>query len=273
MTDRPAHFTAVGDAFEPTRYAHSHWGDDHLNGPAVVGLAAKTLETAYGSDEFLPARLTVDLFKAARDVPTTLTTRLVRDGRRVRNAECDVIQNGAAVARAILVCYRRSAAPPGEQWLSGTEFRYPGDPLPGPDQVAGPYVGSDGPGWTRSIAEHQNADRTRFLDRPIDVVAGQPNSPFVRAAMIAESTSLVTNLGTHGVGYINGDLTVGLARLPVDGWLGAQAESHWAGDGIAVGAATLFDSAGPFGSGLITAVANPAAQIDFSTTRFKSMRF
>lgn len=273
MTDRPAHFIAVAGAFEPTRYAHSHWGDDHLNGPAVVGLAARTLEKAYGSDEFMPTRLTVDLFKAARGVPTTLTTRLVRDGRRVRNAECDVIQNGVTVARAILVAYRRSAAPPGEQWLADTDFRYPDGPLPGPHEIAGPYVGSDGPGWTRSIAGHQNADRTRFLDRPIDVVAGEPNSPFVRAAVIAESTSLVTNLGTRGIGYINGDLTVGLARLPVDGWLGVQADSHQTADGIAVGAATLFDSRGPFGSGLITAVANSAAQIDFAKPGLTSMRF
>ena len=90
--------------------------------------------------------------------------------------------------------------------------------------------------------------------------------------MIAESTSLVTNLGTHGVGYINGDLTVGLARLPVDDWVGAQADSHWAADGIAVGTATLFDSRGPFGSGMVTAVANATAQIDFGATTFKGMR-
>ena len=272
MTQRPAHFTAVDGGFEPTRYAQSHWGDDHLNGPAVVGLAARTLEIEYGSAEFMPTRLTVDLFKAARGVPTTLTTRLVRDGRRVRNAECDVVQDGVTVARAILVCYRRSSSPPGEQWLAATEFGYPAGALPGPDEISGPYVGSDGRGWTRSISEHQNADRTRFLDRPIDVVAGEGNTPFVRAAMIAESTSLVTNLGTHGIGYINGDLTVGLARLPVDDWVGAQADSHWAADGIAVGMATLFDSRGPFGSGMVTAVANSAAQIDFGNTTFKGMR-
>jgi hypothetical protein len=47
MTARPAHFI-------------------HLNGPALVGLAARTLERQYGLEEFMPARLTVDLFKAAR---------------------------------------------------------------------------------------------------------------------------------------------------------------------------------------------------------------
>ncbi len=86
------------------------------------------------------------------------------------------------------------------------------------------------------------------MNRTITVVQGQPNSPFVRAAMAAEGTSLVTNLGTAGVGYINGDLTVALSRLPGDEWIGVQADSHLAADGVAVGASTLFDSAGPFGT-------------------------
>ena len=39
MTVRPAHFTQAGeDRYLPTRYAQSHWGADHLNGPALVGL-------------------------------------------------------------------------------------------------------------------------------------------------------------------------------------------------------------------------------------------
>ena len=88
--------------------------------------------------------------------------------------------------------------------------------------------------------------------------------------MVAEATSLVTNLGTEGIGYINGDLTVALSRLPVDDWICIQGDSHWACDGIAVGTATLFDHQGAFGSGMTTAVANPAAQIDFTTRPFGS---
>ncbi len=97
------------------------------------------------------------------------------------------------------------------------------------------------------------------------MVAGQPNTPFVRASVVGEATSLVTHLGTRGVGYINGDLTVGLTRLPVGEWIGVQAESHWAADGVTVGTATLFDGTGPFGSGMVTALANPSAALDFST--------
>jgi acyl-CoA thioesterase len=270
MTQRPAHFTPVADGFQPTGYARSHWGEDHLNGRAIVGLAARAMEKHYGTDDFMPARLTVDLFRAARGVLTTVQVRLVRDGRRVRNVECDVVQRGVPVAHAVLLSYCRSAPPPGELWHAVTKFEMPDDLDARADEL--PYTGSDDVGWSRTVGEHQNSSRTRFLDRTIDVVAGEPNTPFVRAAMIAESTSLTTNLGTRGVGYINGDLTVGLARLPVDGWLGVQADSHFAADGIAVGSATLFDAVGPFGTGLVSALANPAAQIEFTDTDWQGVR-
>jgi len=126
MTARPAHFIPAGeDSYLPTKYAQSHWGADHLNGPALVGLAARSLEDKFGLPEFMPARLTVDLFKAARGVPTTTKVTLIRDGRRVRNSECEIVQDGATVVRATMVQYRRSEPPRGEEWASATEFTWP----------------------------------------------------------------------------------------------------------------------------------------------------
>jgi hypothetical protein len=261
MATPPTFFTLSDDgAFLPSEFALSRWGDDMLNGPAIVGLAARALEHQYGSTGFLPARLTVDLFKAARRVPTTTSLRLVRDGRRVRNTECEVIQQGLVVARAVMVQYRVSAPPPGQEWFASIDFEHPS----GLDDSRTIMIGSDGHGWTETIAEHTNVVRKRFYQRSPDVVAGEQNTPFVRAVTVGEATSLVTNLGTRGVGYINGDLTVALSRLPQGEWIGVQADSHWADDGVAVGGATLFDVAGAFGSGLVTAISNPAAQLDFS---------
>jgi acyl-CoA thioesterase len=267
MSQRPAHFSRIDDdQYQPTQYAQSHWGEDHLNGPAVVGLAAFALESLYGLPEFLPARLTVDLFKAARGVPTTTKAELIRDGRRVRNSECELVQDGVTVARAVLVQYRRAQAPRGTEWVRSEDFSRPAEL----DEARGINIGSDGLGWTSAIVDHQNAARKRCFNRTIDVVENQRNTPFVRAAMAAEGTSLVTNLGTAGVGYINGDLTVALSRLPMDDWIGVEADSHWAADGVSVGASTLFDHTGAFGAGLVTAVSNPAAQIDFGDDPFPS---
>lgn len=267
MSEHPFHFEPSDDgAFLPTRFAQSHWGDDHLNGPAVVGLAARVLESEYGHDEFLPARLTVDLFKAARGVRTTAKTNLLRDGRRIRNTECELVQDGVTVARATLVQYRRAEAPRGAEWVAPGPYEVP----PEVDPARMIHLGSDGLGWTNAIVDHQNTARKRTWSRAVQVVAGSGNSPFVNAVMAAEGTSLVTNLGTAGVGYINGDLTVALSRLPVDEWVGVQADSHWVADGVSVGTATLYDRAGAFGAGMVTAVSNPAAQIDFSADPFPS---
>lgn len=255
------HFFAESDGvFHPTESALSRWGNDSLNGPAVVGLAARCLEREFGAEGFLPTRLTADLFKAARKVPTQVRTRLVRDGRRVRSSECDVVQDGTIVARATMVQYRMSEPPPGQEWVSTESFSPP-------DGVQGAVylVGSDGAGWGAAGSEHQNVSRKRVYHRTIEVVIDETASPFVRTVVAAEATSLVTNLGTQGIGYINGDLTVALSRLPIGDYIGVQANSHWTSAGVAVGDATLFDDIGPFGIGMVTAIANPAAQIDFGT--------
>ena len=257
-------FSEIDGAFHPTESALSRWGHDSLNGPAVVGLAARTLERDFSAPGFRPARLTADLFKAAHRVPTEVRTRLVRDGRRVRNSECDVIQDGTVVARATMVQYRSSAAPPGEEWVAPDDFIGSFAPPPGASGAVY-FVGSDDAGWTSGGAEHQNVSRKRVYHRTIEVVVGEAASPFVRTVVAAEATSLVTNLGTQGIGYINGDLTVAMSRLPIGDYIGVQADSHWCADGIAVGGATLFDDVGAFGIGMVTAIANPAAQIDFGS--------
>lgn len=259
------YFESRGGVLHPTSSAGSGWGSDMISGPAVVGLAAWALERDFQAEGFLPSRLTADLFKAARRVPTEVRTRLVRDGRRVRNCECDIIQDGSVVAHATMVQYRISAPPPGQEWAPPP---FIASFAPPPSALDGLYlVGSDDSQWSGLGGEHQNTARKRVYHRTIDVVEGSAASAFVRAVVAAEATSLVGNLGTKGIGYINGDLTVAISRLPVGAFIGVQGDSHWSSDGIAVSGSTLFDDIGPFGIGMVTAVANPAAQIDFRAPR------
>ena len=262
-TPSPAYFVAEGDhTFRPTPAAAGYWGDGVLSGPAVAGLSAWAIERAHGAPEFMPSRFTIELLKPAGTRPTRVETRLIRDGRRMRNVECDVIQGESIVARATMMAYLRSQAPNVPEWTSRPIFVPP--PNADGDEV---YVGCDAAGWSPMGVQHQNALPKRAYYRGMDPVAGDPASPFVRAVIVAEAaTNLVTNLGAEGIGYINGDLTVALSRLPRSEHLGVQADSRWSADGIAVGNATLFDEDGPFGTGLVTAIVNPAARIDFGAT-------
>lgn len=254
-----AYFTSAGEVFSPTEAAGGHWGAALISGPAVAGIAAYALEREFGRSGFQPARFTIDLLKPAKQVPTAVETRVVREGRRVRYTECDVVQGDSVVARATMVQYLLSEAPPGQEWTSEGSFDAPvgagGDEL---------FVGCDYAGWSVMGVEHQNTARKRAYYRGMDVVAGEPVSPFVRAAIVAEAaTNMVLNMGTHGIGYINGDLTVTLSRLPGSEFIGVQGDSRFAAAGVATGTATLFDDHGPIGTAIVTALANAAAQIDF----------
>jgi hypothetical protein len=256
-----AYFALSGDnTFQPTPAAGGHWGESLISGPAVAGLAARALEHDFGQAGFTPARFTIDLLKPARQVPTRTQTRLIREGRRVRYAECDVIQGNWIVARATAVQYLASEAPPGDEWTTEPEFTAPANA-----KAHEMLVGSNKSGWCALGAAHQNTEPKRAYYRGIDVVVGEKQSPFVRAVVVAEAAAnMVINLGTRGIGYINGDLTVNMSRMPRSEFIGVQGDSRFAAAGVAIGTATLFDEAGPFGTATVTSIANPAAQIDFA---------
>ncbi|OUC80070.1 acyl-CoA thioesterase domain-containing protein [Gordonia lacunae] len=264
-----------GLRYRPTTFAASLWAPGTLNGPAVCGLAARAVEAEFGNDEFVPARCTIDLFKAARDIVTSTRVRLVRSGGRIRVVDVDVVQHpdGAdevVVARGTTVFLRTSTNPPGQRWqrpADAVTFRAP--EIIADDDLS-PRFASDAADdtvgeWEKDMANHQNGHRKRMWSRAAPIVAGEKLTPFQRAVVSAESASLVSNWGSTGIGFINCDLTVALSRLPSGERVGVEADVHIEDDGVSVSNAGLYDAEGMFGTALVTAVNNAAAQIDFTT--------
>ncbi|EON30386.1 hypothetical protein GTC6_22887 [Gordonia terrae C-6] len=265
-----------GIRYRPTTFAASLWAPGTLNGPAVCGLAARAVETEFGDDEFVPARCTIDLFKAARDIVTSTRVRLVRSGGRIRVVDVEVVQHPddgdeVVVARGSTVFLRTSTNPPGQRWHRPAEtvtFRPPA--MTAEDDDLFPRFASDATAgavgeWGRDMAAHQNAHRKRRWSRAAPIVTGEKPTPFQSAVVSAEAASFVSNWGSAGIGFINCDLTVALSRLPSDGRVGVEADLHIEDDGVSVSTAGLYDADGMFGTALVTAVNNAAAQIDFTT--------
>nr|WP_232017186.1 acyl-CoA thioesterase domain-containing protein [Gordonia insulae] len=258
----------------PTVFAQSLWAEGTLNGPAVCALAARSAESDFLISGFRPARFTIDLFKVARDVPTATRGRLVRDGGRIKVAEVDVVQgDGDAevlVARSTTVFVKESANPPGERWTrtdEEIEFRPPVSDVD-PENHFPWYGAPDGDGgiaWSQDMKSHQDGRRKWLWTRAVSTVVGEVPTPFQRAAISGESTSLVCNWGSAGIAFINCDLTVALTRLPVGQRIGVEAASHLEVDGISTSTTNLYDSNGQFGVGIVTGVDNSAATIDFTT--------
>ncbi|QUD82193.1 thioesterase family protein [Gordonia polyisoprenivorans] len=258
----------------PLAYARSLWAPGTLNGPAVCALAAHAAEQRIAEPGFRAARFTIDLFKAAREIPTSTRARVLRSGGRIRVAEVDVVQfpdDSAAeaeviVARATAVFLRESQNPPGQRWQRDARARTFSPPSTAVDDWA-PRFASDAAGvgeWDSNMGNHQNGLRKRVWTRAAPAVVGAELTPFVRAAISAESTSLICNWGTTGIGFINCDLTVALSRLPRGDRIGVEADSHTEHDGISASTAGLYDVDGMWGVGMVTAVNNAAAEIDFT---------
>ncbi|MBM7459045.1 acyl-CoA thioesterase domain-containing protein [Rhodococcus coprophilus] len=265
MPQRPERgfFTEADGVYTPTKYAASPWSDAMLNGPCVSGLVARELENAHAPEGFVPARFTLDLFAPVRNETITFTTTRVRDGNRIRVADANLIQDGKVSARATIVYLRRSAQPPGSVWTRDEHPAPPQEVLDSPPATdTYSWYSSDGR-WSRGRSEHQNAGRKRLWSRQLPVIVGEEQSPFVNIAMVGEGTSFVTNWGDEGVGYINADVTLALSRLPEGLEVGVEADNHIGTDGVAVGTAVLFDRLGPFGTGVVTALANAHRQVDF----------
>lgn len=252
----------------PTDLAQGGWSADMVSGPAVVAALARELEAGHGHAEFHPARLTVDLFAPVRFVPLRVRTRSVREGNRIRVADAEVLQGpDAVVARATLLQIRRGEQPPGRVWHPDHTR------VPPPQHSEAPLAAGEFPlfdsdlspdRWTTDKADHQNASRKRCWRHPYDVVDAERATPFQKAAILSEGTSFLTNWGDEGVGFINADLTVALARLPVSEDMGAEADEHLSDSGVAVGTATMFDRLGVFGVGTTVAVANARRQVSYT---------
>ncbi len=257
-------FTVDGDTYVPGPLAQGPWGAT-VSGHIVGGLLGRAVERAGGDPDLQPARLTVDLLRPTFMNAVVVHTAVRREGKRIRVVDAEIVQDGATAARASAVFLRRGEHPPGEVWSAPA----PMPPLPVDDANLLPDMpfllwayGSD---WTAgtlggTTIEWQGTPAPKFAWvrelRPL--IAGEPVTPFTRAALAGDVTSALTHWGTDGLRYINADFTISLSRLPEGDHIGLAAHSHQSFDGIASGSATLFDQHGPIGSSIAIALAQPA---------------
>lgn len=254
-------FFAVTDGgLVPHPDARSPWSADMLHGRLLAGLAAWAIEREHGDPDLQPVRLTVDLYKSPAMAPTTVATTLVRGGRRVRAVDAVIHVGGVEVARASSLFLRRADAealpvvddaPRTARWDVPDPDELPALPMPSgnpPFEVRAPEgagFGVPGPRrvWMREI-------------RPL--VGDAELTPFVRASLVADFASPLANMGSQGLGYINADLSLHLARLPVGEWLGVATDDRVVGDGVSVAQCPIHDADGPLGWSSVCAVLTPA---------------
>jgi acyl-coenzyme A thioesterase PaaI-like protein len=257
-----AYFTPDDDAFVPTALANGPWGAT-ISGHVTGGLLGHVLDRDAGDPDFQPARLTVDLLRPAAMTPLTARTATIRNGKRLRLVEAELMQSGTVVARASALFLRRGDQPPGEVWRGVVDMpplpENRGDALEGGSMMVWTYGRSPaeaGPGADLTEWGHAGP-KFVWVREPNPVVAGTDLTPLTRAAMAGDVASSLTHYGTAGLQYINADYTLTLSRLPDGPDIGLAALTQSNAAGVAAGSAALFDRHGQIGAATVTALANP----------------
>jgi hypothetical protein len=230
----------------PTPHAQGPWGDT-LGGRMLAGLVAWGVERDHGDADYQPARLTVDMFRAAPLIPLQVTTTTVRRGHRVRVFDASVHdRQGLEVVRGTVVQLRKGAVPPGTVWA-------PPEWTP-PDPESLPRLRPRKQGWWPFDLRY--GERAAWVRELRPFVAEETPTPFLRAALAADVTNGFVNGGDQGLAYINADLTLYLARLPAGEWVGLEVTGHGSDAGVAFGTASMYDLDGRIGHVAVSGVAD-----------------
>jgi hypothetical protein len=261
---------------EPTEHARGPWDPLALHGGAPAALIARAFERVQPGAELEIARLGFEFLKPIPFAELRVSTKIVRDGRRVQEltAELTAVSDGGApgeetIGRASAL---RIKAVPEELPDPARRREQPGpEPvrsLPGPEQgqvvkfalgdtetsslattgmemswLTDPWSLGPGRVWMR-------------LRRPL--VLGEQASPLVRLVATADfGNGVSAELPFDEYLFINADLTIHLWRAPRGEWIGLDAKTVLMDGGAGTAESVLHDEHGPVGRALQTLVVQP----------------
>ncbi|MFC3070886.1 thioesterase family protein [Phenylobacterium soli] len=247
-------FTVKGDHYLPTEAGKGPWNANSLHGRVIIGLLGHEIERLHGAPEFLPARLTVDMYRLPDMSPVEIVTRVVREGYRIKVIDAEFISGGVSAGRATCQLLRKTERPEGEVWKPPSwDVPRPED-IPPPEPRTTPMGGM----WSSRLITggFMTGERRRMWMAEVrELVEGRPLTPFQRVAVAADFASPAANAGDKGLKYINSDVTIYLHREPVSEWVGFEVTDHGDSHGVAFGETRLYDVDGPIGMASCCALA------------------
>lgn len=235
-----------------TSHAAGPWDPSMQHGGAPAALIAHVVEAIPTAVPMQVVRMTIDLLRPVPVGRLTIRSEVIREGRKIQLCAVSLLTGEKECARASVLKIRSGDIPElggmTEQkadvlsvaqskpiietlrrsggFVSGLELR----------SAYGEFGLASGKGpaacWFRSV-------------RPI--IAGETNSPLMRAAMTADFSNGVSSVLGEGWTFLNGDLSINLTRMPVGEWILLDAETWVDPAGIGMAAGRLADERGYFG--------------------------
>lgn len=286
--DRPGGHVSTDDgrltmAIQPTEQARGPWDPRALHGGAPAALIAAAFERMQPGAELRIARLGFEFLRPIPMAPLTLTTRIVRPGRRVQELSAELsatAEDGgeqvvvrASALRVQEISSEVAAAATTPERDAGASAESPsapgqGDAMPPPHAgrpVPFSLSGSDEPSFAASAMEMRWLDDPRALGpRRVwmrlrhPLLPGGELTPLARLAATADfGNGVSAALPFEGFLFINADLSVHLQRQPRGEWIGLDARTRLYDGGTGLAESVLHDVHGPVGRAFQTLVVQP----------------
>ena len=231
------------------------WDPGSQHGGAPSALLTWAIEAVPSPGPVQLARLTIELLRPVPLRPLSLSTEVVRPGRKVQLVRAVLSDGDQEVAAAHGLRLRTADLPLPEG--SAVDERPPAPPATGrPSAPGGLAPEGAPPGF------HNTATELRFteggFDRPgpatawirllVPVVAGRPVSPAMRVAGAADfGNGISWVLPPDRWLFVNPDLSIHLLRLPEGEWIGMRSTTLPGGAGTGVAESALYDEGGRIG--------------------------
>jgi hypothetical protein len=263
---------------QPTEHARGPWDPQALHGGAPAALIADAFERVEPGSGLRIARLGFELLRPIPFAPLTLSTRIVRPGRRVQELAAELSAGEQVVCRASALRVQEVAAEvaaaasangadaPGD----GVDSAASHDALPPPEQARPVRFALDEDNIDRASFA-ASAMEMRWLSDPRErgpgrvwmrlrhpLLEGRELTALARLAATADfGNGVSAELPFERFLFINADLTIHLQRLPRGEWIGLDARTLLHGGGSGLAESVLHDVHGPVGRAFQTLVVQP----------------
>lgn len=236
------------DTYLSTDLANAGWYEEGQHGGAIAALITGHIEKVPTLAPMEVARVTIELFRVIPLVPLTISTRVIREGKKIQTVEAAVTNSSGQLLSIALVQRLRTAVRrlPGAAAPATTTFAPPEECEP---------VEFWGHGATDKVMFHRDAIEIRQIEgdlsskgpgsvwiRPVvAVVAGETTTPAQRGALTADFSNGVSRALDDEWVFMNTDLTISLARHPIGEWVALDAQSLYHAQGRGLATATIWD--------------------------------
>jgi len=241
-------FVQAGGVYTPAEMARGPWDPSALHGGAPAALLPHVFTADPAAQGLRLARLTCEFVRPVPLSPLTVTTEVIRPGRRVALLDGAILDpDDTVVARARALFLSPST-------LDTETGQAP--PFPGPAEGRANDFG-DGPPMFATHALELRFAEGRFREVGPSTAWFRLRGPVIDAEAVtgAERIAVAADFG-NGIAtelsweehvFINPDLTIYFERDPVSEWVALQARMYVAPGAVALAESVIWDERGRIG--------------------------